>query len=199
MEYPDRDLYYATLRQGVQAAIESDLPAAYPNLTGASIGKIHRLLAVISESVPFEPDWKRLKQGLEIGDDRTLKTYLHLLEEAGILRSVTRKGSGLDGLIKPGKIYLHNPNLMRALSWVRPPETGHVRETFFLSMVSPLHRVELAAQGDFLVDGRFTVEIGGKGKTRKQIAGIKESHLVLDDLEEGCGNRIPLWLFGFLY
>jgi len=43
--------------------------------------------------------------------------------------------------------------------------------------------------GDFLVEGKYTFEIGGKNKSFNQIK----------DLEIGFANKIPLWLFGFLY
>ena len=41
--------------------------------------------------------------------------------------------------------------------------------------------------------------MGGKGKTFDQIADVPDSYLAVDDTEVGYGNRIPLWLFGFLY
>ena len=53
--------------------------------------------------------------------------------------------------------------------------------------------------GDFVVDGKWTFEVGGKGKTFKQIADVPNSYVVNDDTEVGFGNKIPLWLFGFLY
>lgn len=33
----------------------------------------------------------------------------------------------------------------------------------------------------------------------KQIKNLKQTYLALDDLKQGIGNKIPLWLFGFLY
>jgi len=39
----------------------------------------------------------------------------------------------------------------------------------------------------------------GAGKKYSQIADIPDSFLAVDDLEIGRGNRIPIWLFGFLY
>lgn len=83
LEYQDRDLFKITLEQNVHTAIESDLAALYPHLTGSSIARIKRLLAVISASVPFTPDLAALRRLLDIADDRTLKTYLGYLEDAG--------------------------------------------------------------------------------------------------------------------
>jgi len=50
-----------------------------------------------------------------------------------------------------------------------------------------------------LVNKKHVFEIGGKGKNKTQIAGSKSAYLALDDIETGFGNKIPLWLFGFLY
>jgi len=50
-----------------------------------------------------------------------------------------------------------------------------------------------------LIQNRYTVEIGGKNKSFDQIKEIPESFVVADDIEVGFGNKIPLWLFGFLY
>jgi hypothetical protein len=33
----------------------------------------------------------------------------------------------------------------------------------------------------------------------KQIKDLPDSYVVNDDVEIGMGNKIPLWLFGFLY
>lgn len=44
-----------------------------------------------------------------------------------------------------------------------------------------------------------TFEIGGKGKGFNQISEIESGFVVADDIETGFKNKIPLWLFGFLY
>ena len=48
-------------------------------------------------------------------------------------------------------------------------------------------------------DGRWTFEIGGRKKSFSQIADLPDSYVVSDGVSVGRGNRIPLWLFGFLY
>lgn len=109
------DHFYLTLEQSVHATIENDLPALVPTLTGASIARIKRLLTLITGLAPFQPDMVRLKRSLHIGDERTLKTYLKYLEDGGIIRTLHREGKSLNNLDKPDKIYLDNPNLMRAI------------------------------------------------------------------------------------
>ncbi|MBI4041919.1 MAG: ATP-binding protein [Deltaproteobacteria bacterium] len=196
---PDHSLFYTTLEQSVRASLESDLPSIYPELSGTSIRKIRQLLSVIATSTPFSPDLSRLKRALDIGDERTLKSYLRYLEECGIILSLSRKEFGLKNLERPEKIFLNNPNLLYALNPGVLPNQGNLRETFFLSLVSVKHELCAAKEGDFRIDRRFTIEVGGKSKTTSQIKGMEDAYLAIDDIEVGGGSRIPLWLFGFLY
>ncbi len=199
LEYQDKTQIRMTLEQQVHTTLEGDLPAIHPALNGASIRKMHKLLAIISSLVPFTPDMKQLKQMLEIGDERTLKTYLSYLEDAGILLTISKSNKGLRAMEKPEKIYLNNPNLYYALAGGKAPESGATRETFFLNMLRVNHAVRVPFKGDFLVDETLTFEVGGKNKDSSQVKGIEKSWLALDNIEIGQGNRIPLWLFGLLY
>ncbi|MGC1203612.1 MAG: AAA family ATPase, partial [Flavobacteriaceae bacterium] len=99
---------------------------------------------------------------------------------------------------KPEKLYLNNPNLVYVLG-KQNAEIGTLRETFFSNQMKHIHDIHLAEKGDFIVDRTYTFEIGGKGKTSKQIHGVKNSFVVRDDMEIGNLNVIPLYLFGFLY
>jgi hypothetical protein len=55
-----------------------------------------------------------------------------------------------------------------------------------------------ARQGDFVVNETYTFEIGGRNKGGKHIQGLENAFIAADEVESGFGNRIPLWLFGFL-
>jgi uncharacterized protein len=101
---------------------------------------------------------------------------------------------------KPEKIFLNNPNQQFALQGMSAgANVGTLRETFFVNMVQSFHEVLVPDNGDFLIDSKFTIEIGGKSKKFTQIKQISDSYLVLDEIERGIGKKIPLWLFGFLY
>ena len=98
---------------------------------------------------------------------------------------------------KPDKVYLENTNFSYALK--QNPDVGALRETFFVNQaLNTGLQVTLPKQGDFLIDNTI-VEVGGKNKTMKQIAGLKNAVTAVDDLEIGYGKRIPLWLFGMMY
>ena len=106
--------------------------------------------------------------------------------------------SGIGVLTKPEKLYLNNSNLMYALA-KENTDIGNVRETFFLNQFKGLHETHLSETADFVIDKTFTFEIGGKNKTKKQIANVENAYVAKDGIEIGFGNIIPVWLFGFMY
>ena len=199
VEYPDIGQFQMTLEQGVLTTLESDLPAIHQTLNGSSIGKIKRLLAIIADIVPYTTNLNTLKKSLDISDERTLKNYLKYLDDAGVIMTISNTDRGLKEMDKPNKIYLNNTNLCYALSSVKEPNIGSLRETFMLSMLRVSHKVTVPTQGDFLIDNSITIEVGGLSKTNKQLKEVDNSWLALDDIEIGTGKKVPLWLFGFIY
>ena len=194
-EYNNQEQFYLALEQNIHTTIESDLLAIYPSLTGTSIRKLKSLLKVISESVPFIPDMKKLKGIIGVGDERTLKNYLKYLEDAGLIKMLMKHSKGLKSIEKPEKIYLDNSNLL----FTSKANAGTIRETFFMNQVSKDHQLISPKNGDFLVDEKYLFEIGGKDKSFRQIKDMQNSFVASDEIERGFGNKIPLWLFGFLY
>ncbi len=162
-----------------------------------TIQKLKRLLNIISASVPFQPNIVKLAEALEL-NRATLLTYLSLLDTADITNSLYNTGSFYGKLSKPGKILLLHPNLAYCLNPGNINQ-GSLRESFVVNQLKNKHKVELSNSADFLIDEKFTFEIGGKGKTRRQIKNTTESYIIADDMEVGYQNKIPLWLLGFLY
>ncbi|MCX6271322.1 MAG: AAA family ATPase [Bacteroidetes bacterium] len=184
------------LRETINVVLEAEIPY----LTGierTNIDKLKQLLYIISVSVPFKPNIQRLSERTGMGKN-TLKAYLHYLNEACIIHLLYSEKEGISLLTKPEKIYLHHPNLQHCIASSHA-DLGNIRESFFLNQVSQNHTVSYPEAGDFLVDGNFLFEIGGKNKGSDQIRNINNSWLALDDIETGLNNSIPLWLFGFLY
>ena len=79
------------------------------------------------------------------------------------------------------------------------PDIGSMRESFFVSQVGLKHQVHYHDKGDFLVDDVTVFEVGGASKTDAQLDKNTQGYVVADDLEIGYENKIPLWLFGFMY
>jgi predicted AAA+ superfamily ATPase len=191
-----KENYKNKLLETINQVLESDLPYA-AKISYSNINKLKQLLYIISESAPFRPNIGKLSERIGISKN-TLKDYLHYMADALLISLLHKQSKGISRLTKPEKIYLHNPNFMMAIpgSLVN---IGNLRETFFYNQVSHGHQVNYTDNGDFLVDNRYIFEIGGKNKTTRQISGIVNSFLVLDNIETGNKKEIPLWLFGFLY
>lgn len=194
LEQPE--LYAHRINEVVNMILEIELPMLR-NLDLSYVHRIKQLMHIIAASVPFVPNVSKLSERIGI-DRKTLLAYLHYLDEVELTLNLFKEAGGISMLQKPQKIYLDNTNLMYALN-TNEVNKGNLRETFFANQISCKHNLQYTPQGDFLVDGKYTFEIGGKAKPSKQIKGLKEAYLAADDIEYGVGNKIPLWLFGFTY
>jgi predicted AAA+ superfamily ATPase len=189
-------VYHTRIQETVNMIIELELPL----LRGVEVAytnKLKQLLFVIAQSVPFIPNVTKLSERIGVNRN-TLLAYLNYMSQAGLTKSIFKPAQGISLLQKPNKLFLDNPNLMHALS-VEKPNTGNLRETFFVNQLNKEHKVEFTDKGDFLVNKKFTFEVGGKSKTTQQIKAVKNAFVAVDNLEYGHHNTIPLWLFGFLY
>ena len=187
--------YLMRVAEVARLVIDSDIPAV-EDITYTTVQKIKKLLMVIAENVPLEPNINKLAAELESTRDQTLK-MLYLLDRAALLCLLTDKVKDYKHLTGPKKVYLNNANLMYALSGNQ--SEGTLRETFFANQVGAVATLTMPKQGDFMADGKYLFEVGGSRKTFEQIADLPNSYLALDDIETGHGNRIPLWMFGCLY
>ena len=188
--------YHERISQIVAQILERDWPET-EDITLATVTKTKKMLMILAESCPQVPKMNELYAQLETDRNQGLK-MLYALERAGILSLLSSKSANLGNLSRPDKIYCDNTNIMHALTV--GTNSGTVRETFFLNQLrSAGHKVSYPPQGDFLVDGRHLFEVGGKGKGFTQIKDVPDSYVVNDGVETGIGNKIPLWLFGFLY
>lgn len=188
--------YYARLNDVISLIIESDIPSVtdIPYLTSV---KLKKLLSVIADSVPYTPNLTKTGSELQVADQRTLLKYLLYLDRAGLISMLSKESKGNQGMRKPEKIYLGNPNYLYCFN--KSPEKGTIRETFFYSQVAVENSVHYTERGDFRINKDTIIEVGGRNKGLRQIAGISDSWIALDAIETGHGKTIPLWLFGFLY
>ncbi len=196
--------YRLRLREVINHILEVDLPYI-SSIEIRQIAKIKKLLYMLAVTLPFAPNIVKLAEATEISRPK-LYEYLEHLQDAKLLNLLRRRGRGYAILTKPDKIYLENGNLMHAIA--ENMNTGTLRELFFVNQLRNAFSahpalldatVELTDRGDFMVKSMFTFEIGGKSKTYNQISDISNSFIAADDIETGFGNKIPLWLFGFLY
>ncbi len=184
------------IQQVVNATIETDIPQ-YADLSVSTARKLKRLLAIIAQSAPFKPNMSQIGGQLEVSRNNIadLCTYL---EKAGLISQLRTSTNGIQGLGKVDKIYLDNPTLIYTLG-NHNVEIGTVRETFFFNQTRSLMPVTVSPISDFLIESKYTFEVGGKKKKQRQLQDIENGYVVKDDIETGYGNIIPLWMFGMLY
>ena len=187
--------YLERVMQSVNQTLDSDWPSV-EEVSPDTIRKARKMLRILAELPPQTPKMTALYSQLDTERRQGLK-ILYALERAGLVKLLAADYEALDNLCSPEKIYCGDTNLLYSLS--PTPDIGTARETFFMNQLSVAHRLTYPKKGDFFVDDRYLFEIGGKGKKFRQIKDIPDSFVVNDGVEIGFGNKIPLWLFGFLY
>ncbi|MEA3452284.1 MAG: AAA family ATPase [Bacteroidota bacterium] len=190
------ETYSIKLSELINLIVEHDL-SYITNIDVEHFTKIKRFLYLLSHYVPVKPNISSLAS--EMGMSRTtIINYIHYLQKADVLSVIYSSDKKFKSMSKPEKVLLHHPNLYFAIN-SENANIGSIRETFFANQMSYNHTIEIPQKGDFFVNNKYTFEVGGKNKSYKQIADIENSYIVADDIEIGLKNKIPLWLFGFLY
>lgn len=176
----------------VNLTLEIDIPFLQ-QMELKYLPKLKKLIYTLSEDMPHIPNVSQLSSGIETSR-ATVMNYLKYLRNARLINLIYQGEADITK--KPERVYLHNPNLLHAIS-IKTPNKEALNETFFLNQIQKYHQVSGNGKlSEFLIDDQYTFKIG----SHKRIVNGSNSSYVLVDMEEvGEGNRIPLWLFGFLY
>jgi predicted AAA+ superfamily ATPase len=153
---------------------------------------IYKLLNRIASSGPYEASYTKLASSLDVGKDTVIK-ILNDLEKVGLLRLVYPCGKEFR---KEPKIFIRIPfRYAIAQSINKQVDRGAMREEFFVNSadVSCYYKTRKGEKTpDFNVAGKI-IEVGGENKRKK------EADYIAVDGASFSDNRIPLFLFGFLY
>lgn len=187
--------YYQRVGRIIETVMDIDIPSV-TNIEYETQRKIKRLLLILSEQVPFQPNISKLSKDLAVSRSLLLK-MIDLLSEGLITRSLFLPSLQPKAAAKPDKLFFDNPSIMYALGI--KPLAGTLRETFAASMLAQAGRLFAAPVGDFILNKDIIFEVGGERKGFKQIADLPNSYILADDLEIGYGNKIPLWAIGMIY
>ncbi len=187
--------YNLRLNEIINIILDSEVATIY-NVDSDKLNTIRKLLHLLCSSVPMELNIQNLSQSAGISRN-TLYSYLYYLQKANLIEIIGGNFANKKLLNKPDKIYLENINLYNILC--SNQNTGSLRESFFLSQTKINNTIKYAKEGDFEINDKYVFEIGGKNKKFTQIKDLPNSFVVADDIEVGFGNKIPLWVFGFLY
>jgi predicted AAA+ superfamily ATPase len=188
------DDYPQKLLEVINLTIDSDLCGIY-KIDPTKLDKLKKIMYMLCSTKPYELNISKLSSA--VGTSWvTLSKYLERMD-AGSLIHILRGGQGMRAVNKPDKLLLDNPNLFTVLC--ANPDIGSVRESFFVSQTSLKHQVHYHDKGDFVIDDNIVCEVGGSSKDQTQLQNQKNSFIIADNIEIGYENKIPLWLFGFLY
>lgn len=188
--------YNTRIENVVNMTIESELPQMR-RLDVDNIRKVQALLVALSSGLPYILDTTKLSSVSGVART-TLLQYLLYLHEARLINLLYSDMLTVKRMQKPDKIYIENTNLLHVLS--DTVNSGTEREVFFVNQLSLSHRIEYSkTAADFTIDQTYTIEVGGASKGKKQLKGVSNGYIAAADEEYAIGNKIPLWLFGFLY
>lgn len=155
--------------------------------------KIRRLLYLLATTSPCSPNVSQLSK--EIQTSRaTVVNYIKYLKDARLINMLYPVDEEFPR--KPARVYLHNTNLMYP---IRPESVDPqaVRETFFYNTLHKDNRLNEGIRNThFLVNGKYNFKIEGETMRGRN---NPDYFYTLDNCEIGKENKIPLWLFGFLY
>ncbi|MDQ1263799.1 MAG: uncharacterized protein QG559_800 [Campylobacterota bacterium] len=185
--------YPSKLLEVINVTIDSDLCGIY-NIDPSKLDKLKKIIYMLCSSKPYEINISKLSAAVGASWP-TLQKYLERMDAGGLIH-IVRGGVGMRAVNKPDKLLLDNPNLFTVLCV--NSDIGAKRESFFVSLVGYRHQVHYHDRGDFIVDDKLVFEVGGASKDDSQLQSQK-GFVVADDIEVGFGNKIPLWLMGFLY
>lgn len=193
----NREDYYINIENVINLILEQEMPLLC-NIDPAYVRKLKALLGILASSVPFEVDITKLAGMIGLSRNSVI-AYLQNLERAELLTLLYSDLKSVKKMQKPDKIYLQNPNLLYAISSTAV-QIGTARETFVVNQLSVNHEVEYGKfKGDFVIDHKYTFEVGGADKSFKQIADLPNSYVLADNLEFATGCKLPLWIVGLTY
>lgn len=186
----DINFYVNRLLKHINLALEIDVP--YINQIELKyLSKLRKLLHIIASEAPFTPNVSKLAASVQTSR-ATIMNYLNYLKNARLIHLLYSNGDD-EQMKKPDRVYLHNTNLIYAIA---PNNTDNLnlRQTFFYNQVGYKCSLKTSPKADFCVNGKYHFIVGGR-----KLEPTSDIFAALDVIEIGELNKIPLWLFGFLY
>lgn len=188
----DRSTYFSDdLLKHINLALEIDV--TYLNQIELKyLPKLRKLLYIIANEVPFSPNVSKISNEIETSR-ATVMNYLRYLKNARLINMLYANGDE-ELQKKPAKIYLQNTNFLKTVVPANRDNATY-RQTFFYSQVGYKNDLKAAEGFDFKVNNQYFFNVGGKYSEPTN----QKTYSASDRIEVGEGNKIPLWLFGFLY
>jgi uncharacterized protein len=189
--YVDSQNFNEEMIKTVNLTLEIDIPYLQ-QMEPAYLPKLRKLIYLLCQEMPHYPNVSQLSASIETSR-ATVMNYLKYLKNARLINLIY---DGLaDDTKKPDQIYFQNTNLLHSVSMIIPTNEA-LTQTFLINQLQKDHKVEgNGKDGDFVIDEEYTFKTT---KPRATVSSDKVFYTLSGD-EVGQGNKIPLWLLGFLY
>ena len=158
------------------------------------LSKIKKLFYQLAMNGPKAPNISNLAK--DINTSRaTVMNYIKYLAEARLVNIIYPEGEEFPK--KPAKVMLHNTNLQYVIYPMTFTEQD-VMETFFVGTMRKDHKVNVGEKpGYYIIDDKYKFRICDA--TNHKVRFNNDVIYVRYHTEIGKENKIPLWLFGFIY
>ena len=157
--------------------------------------KIKKLFYLLAVDGPKSPNISQLAKDIETSR-ATVMNYIKYLSEARLINIIYPLGEEFPK--KPAKVIMHNPNLMYSFYPIKA-DTQNVMEAFFINTLWKDHIVnQNGRDATYTVDGTWKFRVTD-ANSMNRIRHNSDLLYARYGCEEGSGNTIPIWLFGFLY
>ncbi len=184
------ETYPEKITNVIEKSIAMDIPFLVPQLNEGHLRFMTAIIGYLAKSSIPTLAVNSLCSEWGVGKEK-MYALLSAMEEAQLLRIIRKKNDHKIQSIG-AKIFLHDPSAYAALQG----DVGSVREALAVAAFQESGRKIQASSNeeeyDFLVDGKWKLEIGGKTKKLK-----KADFVIRDQLDLPSGNAVPLWTLGF--
>ena len=156
--------------------------------------KIKTLFYLLALEGPKSPNISNLAK--EINTSRaTVMNYIKYLSDSRLINIIYSVGQ--DFPKKPAKVIMNNSNLIYAIYPIHI-EQQEVMETFFVNALLSKHTINEGNKcGYYIIDRYRRFRVCDAENTKMRLNN--DTIYVRYNMKVGKDNKIPLWLFGFLY
>ncbi len=159
--------------------------------------RLKRLFTMLVSSENDSPNTSAL--GDTLGSSRrTILEYMEYLAQARLVVNFRDNQNKEGQYTKPQQVYVANSNILGAMF---PDKNNLLYEMkcFFFSQLLYVTEIEQGSADDLIIDSKYKVKLQTDILADKSLFGDFDGYSVVKHIEVGYRNKIPLWLFGFVY
>jgi len=193
------DSEYKKVIETIEKTIFEDISNFY-NLKSQNLISFKKILNYLAINPPWTININKISKTLEL-DNKIISNYLEILEKSGLIRFLLKDSHWYNMMKNTNKLYLDNSVLYYSINLFLNKEVNiwTIRENFILNQVlNSIWNISFSKVWDFKIWENI-FEVWWKNKNFNQIKQIENSYLILDDILIWEKNKIPIWLFWFLY